>query len=138
MKVNEHLRQRTMRVAGLLFERQLSLARGQQFLYRIDKVWVPTSKSNGYFRNKKPVLVTDRHEIRDFLEGLYEGGSEDEGASSYYYITTKEPSGHMIEAMLDRALGGAPKALEITNPDGSLKSVVIIKNGPTSPDKPTA
>lgn len=130
MKVNEHVRQRTMRVADILFEHQLSLARGQMFLFRIDKAWISTKGGkSGFWKNKKPLLVTNQTEITSYLEGEYDDRDEDNGGASYYYVTTKEPNGQTIESMLDRALGGATKALEVTNPDGNLKQIIIIKHG---------
>jgi hypothetical protein len=119
IKVNEHIRQRTLRVADMLFEKQLSLARGQAFLYRIDKVWkTPPSGKGGWWANKKPVLVEDPDEIASYLEGQYDAVSEDDGGASYYYITTREPSGVTIAAMYDRALGRVPQGHELTGADG--------------------
>ena len=118
MKVNEEIRQRTLRVANLLFDSQLSLARGQQFLYRIDKQWVQTSKNGGYWRNKKPVLVEDPEQIEAYLDGEYDGRSEDEGSSSFYFITTKEPNGPTIQSMLDRGIGKVATSVELAGKDG--------------------
>lgn len=130
IKVNEHLRQRTMRVADRLFESQLTLAQGQTFLFRIDKQWVETKGGKaGFWKNKKPVIETSPEVIAAFLDGEYDDRDEENGGASYYFITTKEPQNMALDSMLDRALGGAPKALEISNPDGSLKQIIIIKNG---------
>lgn len=118
LRVAEHLRQRTLRVADVLFESQLSLARGQSFLYRIDKVWVESGKK-GWWKSKKPVLVTDPEEISNYLEGLYEDGEEDNGGASYYYITAKEPNSQTIDSMFNRALGKAPISLEHSGPEGA-------------------
>jgi hypothetical protein len=41
-----------------------------------------------------------------------------------------------IEHIWDRIEGGVPKTLEVTNPDGNLKSIIIVKHG--SDDKPAA
>lgn len=130
-KVNEHLRQRTMRIADKLFESQVTVAQGQMFLFRIDKTWIkPPSGKGGFYKNKKPVIVTDPDEIAEYLNGDFDNRTDNEdGGASYYFITTKEPNNSAIESMLDRALGGAPKSLEVSNPDGSLKQVIIIKHG---------
>lgn len=137
MKVNEVVRQRIMRIADRLLDRQLSVAVGQSFLYRMDKYWIATSKNSGRWGAKPPVIVDDPDEIRRYLEGEFDGASDTDGSASYYFITTKEPNTRAIENMLDRALGGAPRAIELSNPDGSLKNVTIIKYVTNSGDKST-
>lgn len=130
-KVAEAYRQRVLRLADRILDKQLVLANGQQFLYRIDKIWkTPPSGKGGWWVNKKPKLVTNPDEISAYLNGDYEDANEDDGGgSSYYYITTKEPSGSVLDSMLDRAIGSATKSLELSNPDGTLKQIIIIKHG---------
>lgn len=137
MRVNQEVQRRIMKIADRLVDRQVSLAIGQSFLYRIDKTWVQTGKGRGYWRNKPAVIETDPEVIQAYLDGAFDDRSEDEGGSSYYFITTKEPSGQDVERLLNRAIGPAPKTLELTNPDGSLKSIVIMKYGNERGDKST-
>lgn len=126
IKVLEAFRQRTMRSADLLFDAQITLARGQTFLYKIEKEWIKTgSKRNGedtgYWRNKKPKLVESQSEIEVFLETHTDkanGDIEDDNdpSSTYYFLTVKEPNNQALDSMLDRSLGKTAQA--VTGPDG--------------------
>jgi hypothetical protein len=100
-------RDRVMRHADYLFDAQYSIATGQLFLFRIDKEYVKTGKG-GFYKNKKPILVTNVEEVRMYLENLVEKGDvedDQDPASSYYYITTKEPDNDAIDSLLDRTFG---------------------------------
>lgn len=122
MAVRERIKQRTLGVADLLFESQLSLARGAQYLFRIDKEFVKTGtgkggEQKGYYRNKKPVLVTSPEEMRQYLEDeITNGDAHDEfdEAASYYFLVARDPQNQAIEAMQDRGLGKVGQTLDIT------------------------
>lgn len=121
MKVADAIRQRTLKVADLLFEKQLSLARGAEYLFRIDKEWVKTGENakgeKGFWRNKKPVIVTDPEEMRQYLEDEFcSGDVEDEHdpSAAYYFLSARDPMNQAIEAMQDRALGPVKHELEVT------------------------
>lgn len=122
LKVAERIRQRTLGVADILFEAQLSLARGAEYLFRIDKEFIKTGvdkKGNerGYWRNKKPVLVTDPNEMAQYLEDeLVNGNAHDEydESAAYYYLSARDPQNQAIEAMQDRGLGPVKHEVDIT------------------------
>ncbi len=106
----KHYRERVTGVTDLIFEKQLSRVRGLQILYRIDKEFVKTGHNKdgspkGWYRPKKPVIVEDKEEISDFLEGEFDNPADD--GASYYYMTVKEPDNHTMEGMLDRTHGRA-------------------------------
>lgn len=113
-------RESVSKVAGTLFRDQFSLARGAQYLFRIDKEWVATSQTNkdkGYYRNKKPVLVTSPDEMLMYLEELAENNgdiaddkSED---ASYYFLSARDPQNNAIDSMLDRTFGRAKSELDV-------------------------
>jgi len=114
------LQQRRLKVSDLLFDSQLSLARGQQYLFRIDKEWIATGKGakKGYWKNKKPVLVTSEEEIRLYLEGIIEEGDKDDDqddGSAYYYITTERPSVEAIKDVWDRSFGKPVNNIDLTS-----------------------
>lgn len=114
--IREHIDQRLMRATDVAVNSHLSLVRGIQFLYRIDKTFVKTGsknketgEANGYWRNEKPVLVTAQWEIENYLEELAENNGDlsddkDEGAA-YYFITTKEPNQQAVESTMNRLHG---------------------------------
>ncbi len=115
-------RQRAMKIASNIFDKQLVLINGQQFLYKIEKEWIATGKK-GFWRNKKPELVESESEIRDYLENLAyksNGDLEDENdpGATYYFITTKEPNNQAIDSMLDRTFGKSTQSVEHSGPDG--------------------
>src|SRR5690348_11430955 len=69
-------KQRVMQTVDHLFDSQLTLARGLSFLYKIEKEFVSTGgvakngDKKGFWRPKKPVLVTSQAEIEEYLEGI--------------------------------------------------------------------
>lgn len=116
-KVLAHLQQRIMKVVDPIFDAQLALARGTQYLFRIDKTWVSTGNKKGYWKNEKPILVESTQEIRAYLEHRVEDGDDsddqEEGAA-YYYITTEKPENQAIDSMLNRALGKPTDHVDLT------------------------
>lgn len=142
-KVMAAWRQRVFSFADNLLDAQMTLARGQTFLYRVDKEFVNTGKGpqGGFYRKKKPVLVEDEWEIRAFIEGEVEGANphdDDDGGAAYYYMTAKEPSNQAIDSMLDRAGGKAVATTQIQGAGGGPLEVKIVKYGDntTSPVQP--
>lgn len=130
-------RQRVFKFADNLLDSQMTLARGQTFLYRVDKEFVQTGKgpAGGFYKKLKPVIVEDPEEIRNFIEreGTGENPVEDENdsGSAYYYLTTKEPNNQAIDSMLDRAGGKAIATTQITGDGGGPLQVQVVKYGDT-------
>lgn len=120
-KVLAEVRQRIMRNAQLILDAQMSLARGQQFLYKIEKKKKIGPKGGVSYERQKPVLVTSEWEIREYLDGISEHGyanADNDQEATYYFITTKEPSNLALDSMLNRALGKPTESLELTGKDG--------------------
>lgn len=122
-KVLKALRQRTMRNANLLYDSQMSIARGVQFLYKIEKEFIKTGTNKktgeavGWYKNKKPVLVESETEIRMYIEGLHEEGDADDvndSGKTYYYITTQLPDNKALDSMLDRTFGKSAQSVDVT------------------------
>lgn len=115
------VKQRIYKIAQQILDSQVSLARGQQFLYKIEKEKIKGPKGGITYRNTKPKLVTDEAEVRDYLNGLVEEGDEDDEkdpGATYYFITTKEPNNMAIDSMMNRAFGTPLKSLELFGKDG--------------------
>lgn len=115
-------RQLGMKNAERIFYSQLHLTLGQQFLYKIEKEFVPNKKgSGGFYRNKRPKLVTKEEEIRTHLDGAIKNGDMDDDydpAATYYFITTKESVYQAGDSILDRTYGKATQITELTGKDG--------------------
>jgi hypothetical protein len=109
--VQAALRQRTLRNADVLYDAQITLAKGQTFLYKIEKYYEGSGK-NRVLKRKKPQLVTSQYEIEDYLENRLDEGDLEDKEATYYFLTTKEPNNQAIDSMLDRALG---KAIQVTD-----------------------
>lgn len=116
-RVLNEVRQRIMRKADGILNAQLSLAQGQQFLYRIDTEVVNNKKVKS-----KPVLVTDPEEIANYLDGEYGDGESVNTETEYYFITTKEPSNMAIDSMFDRTFDKPKQGVELS---GEVKSKII-------------
>jgi hypothetical protein len=114
-------RDKVAKNADNLFQWQLGLAKGAQYLFRIDKEWVKTGskkngEENGFWRNKKPVLVESPTEMMQYLEDeLCSGDAEDDQdpGAAYYFLVAKDPSNQAIDSMLDRTFGRAKSELEV-------------------------
>lgn len=110
-KVQKELHRRIMKSTDRLFNAQISLAEGCNFLMRIDK----DSKGN----NKPAVVVESEAEIKDYLDENYD-------SDSYYYITTQKPDNKAIDSMIDRVYGKATNNVDIKS-DGE-KIIPILGN----------
>lgn len=107
--VRHQLEQRFMRVTERTATAQISLAVGQQFLYKIEKKRIEGPKGGVRYENQKPVLVTAQWEIENYLEELADNNGElsddqDPGAT-YYYLTTKEPNNEALKDIHNRTFG---------------------------------
>ena len=114
-------RLRAMSVADQLLSAQLSLAKGQSFLYCIK-----TLKNGKKSERQKPVLVTNENVILKYLDGKLDN-EEDE----YYYITAKEPQNPAIDSILDRTFGKATQPTDVTSQGEQIKSIIYL---PAKPD----
>ena len=113
--------QRVMRSTDRLLNYQFSLARGSTYLFKIEKEVLIGPKGGRSYRSKKPVLVTDEKEILMYLEGnLIEGDKDNDKdpASTYYYITAKDPDPTAIKDMLDRTFGKPAQGISLQDSDG--------------------
>lgn len=120
-KVLAEVRDRIMRNAQRILDSQLSLARGQQFLYKIEKTKVIGPKGGVSYRSEKPKLVTDQWELQAYLDGLVESGDMDDERdpeATYYFITTKEPNNMAADSMLNRTFGKPTEIHELSGKDG--------------------
>lgn len=107
-KVAKAVAEQIMKKARPLVRAGMSVALGQQFVYRIDE----EKDDDGKTKKRVHVLVTDPEEIAnalDQMEGMGVGGDTDE----YYYITTKEPDYKAIEMLLSRALGKPKESIDV-------------------------
>lgn len=116
-----HFRERTIKVTDILFDSQLSIAKGLQYLFRIDKEFVKTGTSKkgeqrGFWRAKKPVQVTSPEEMRQFLEDEFVNGDvqdEFDESASFYFLTAVPPNNQAIDSLMDRTHGRAKSELEV-------------------------
>lgn len=120
--IKKHFDERILRATDSLIDAQLSLARGQTFLYKIEKEWVKTGESKngkeqGYWRSLKPKLVENTHEIESYLEGLTDEGDVDDDqdpGATYYFLTTKEPNNMAIDSLHNRVHGKPKESIDVT------------------------
>lgn len=120
-KVAEAIRQQIMLKADTLIRAAMIPAMGINFIYRIDE----TKNEKGRVVHKEHVLVTDPHEIQMALDQIEEGANDPE--DKYYYVSAEKPDFRAVQMLLDRALGKSKESLEVTNPDGNLKTIIINK-----------
>lgn len=121
--INE-LQSRTFDVANNLFLAQLTLALGFSELWKIEKELVVGPKGGQKYIKKRPVRVTDSHEIEEYLWGIVNGDDadaddEESPDEPYFYIVKVPPSNAAIESLQDRVLGKVTQKIGVGNPDGS-------------------
>jgi hypothetical protein len=117
----KEFRQRVADNAERLFDYQHSLAKGAQYLFRIDKEWIKTGQKkngeeNGYWRNKKPVQVESPEEMRQYLEDEFVNGdaeNDQDPSASFYFLVARDPQNQAIDSMLDRAFGRSKSELDV-------------------------
>lgn len=111
-EVLKQFRLRVMKAADMLANAQLGLAKGSQYLYKIEKEQVIGPKGGITYRNKKPELVTEQWEIEAYLEGIDEPKDNE---ATYYFLTTKDPENQAIEALLNRSLGKPTESVDLNS-----------------------
>lgn len=114
------IRQRILQKADQILNAQMSIAQGQQFLYKIEKTKIVGPKGGVSYRSERPKLVTSEYEIQSYLDGLVEDSDLDEPGDTYYFISTKEPSNMAIDSMFNRALGKPVDKVDITTKGESI------------------
>lgn len=120
LKILEAYRQRAMVLTDRLLDKQLHLAQGQTFLYKIEKELIIGPKGGKSYKAKKPELVENELEIRSYLEGLVEEGDMNDSsdpAATFYFITVKEPDSHTIDSILNRTFGTAVQSTKLVDED---------------------
>jgi hypothetical protein len=118
------LQSRTYDVTNNLFLAQLTLALGYNELWKIEKELVVGPRGGQKYVKKRPVRVTDSHEIEEYLISVVEGADpehvdEDDPEATYFYIVKVPPNNAAIESLQERVLGKVPQKLGVGNPDGS-------------------
>lgn len=108
------IKRRVFEATDHLLNAQMGLAVGSQYLFKIK-----TYKG----QKSDPILVKSQSEIEAYLRGEYEGSD-----TEYYFMTTKDPDNRALKDLLDRTHGKAKESVEVTNPDGNLKTIIINKN----------
>lgn len=119
-------RQGVLRSVDVLRAAQLGLAKGSQYLFKIEKEKVVGPKGGVTYKSKKPVLVTSPQEMEDYLAGQFEDGdAEDEHdpSAAYYFMTAKDPENQAIKDMLDRIFGKPKEFVELS---GDKNNPVVI------------
>jgi len=100
--------ERVNEATDVLVSAQLSLAKGLNFLYRVEK------DEKG--KMSKPILVDTQAEIEAYLKGDYD---TDE---NYYYISAERPDNKAIDSLLNRVHGTPKQSVELTgDPDKPLE-----------------
>lgn len=122
--VLDALRQRVMKNVDGLLNAQISKAKGQSFVYRIDDI------EEGKHKRKENVLVTDEEEIKLALDSIENGNNGDDG---YYYITSKEPDNQALDSLFNRTFGRPTESIELTGKGGEpLKPTVFFIPNPNT------
>lgn len=115
-RILAEVRTRIMQNAQRILDAQLSIAQGQQFLYKIEKVKRIGPKGGVTYEKQRPIQVTEKSEVEEYLNGLIESGDvddENDPSATYYYLTTKEPSNIAIDSMFNRAFGKPVESVEL-------------------------
>lgn len=120
--VQKAIQEQIMQQAEVLVRSAMIPAKGMNFIYRIDEI----KNKQGKVVGTKHRIVKNQEEIAMALDKMAEGGYDPDG--EFYYVTTREPNHKAIQMLLDRALGKSKESIELSNPDGNLKNIIVIKN----------
>lgn len=103
MAVKKEFEDRVAKQAHQLFNAQVTLALGEQYLFV--RYQVKTAKG---MRWSKFERVTDPEVMIQYLDGDFKDSKD-----QYFMITAAKPDAHAIDSLLDRAFGKAPQNLNI-------------------------
>jgi hypothetical protein len=107
-----HYKRRVARLTDSLLNKQLSLAEGRQYLYKV----VVTNEGEKNER-REHVLVTDPDEILKYF-------NEEVDPDTYYYMTTKDPDVRALKDILERAYGKPEQSVDLTSDGNEIKIVI--------------
>lgn len=135
--VLREFKQKVMRSADVLFNRQMKLAEGHMYLYKIEKEVIIGPKGGKKIIPKKPVRVTDEKEIELYLLEALETGGLSDPEDTYYYVTVEKGDNKAIDSMFDRAFGRATQVLATEDEEGkrkeiSVNSIIFVDNESSS------
>lgn len=104
-----------------IFRKQLWLAMGKTYVYRIDR------HGKGSTLRIEHVLLEHPREIADALDILanHDPNGDEEG-NGFYYIVTKDPENRAIDSMLDRSIGKPVQKIG-GDKDNPLELVTVVK-----------
>ncbi|RLI72272.1 MAG: hypothetical protein DRP02_02340 [Candidatus Gerdarchaeota archaeon] len=108
-EIGKAIKLRIAGMADMLIEKQLSLAKGIQYLMVTEKHVGPRGGDLGTTTRveKSPQIIKD----------YFDGKIIDTEFRKFHFITTEKPDGRSCDSLLDRAFGKATQAVEI---DGGL------------------
>lgn len=115
----KQFKQRVTDATHHLLNAQMGLAVGSQYLFKIKT-----------FKGQKsdPILVKDQWELEAYLRGDFDDEEYKTGNNTvYYFLTTKDPDNRALESLFNRTHGKPKESLELSNPDGNLKTIIVNK-----------
>lgn len=114
---------RVRRHLGPLFNSQLSLAKGLQYLIRVDEVEKTDSKGKTY-TVKEHVVVSDPDEMVEVLDEL--DGGAGKVKNNYYYLTVEDPDNRAIDSLIDRTFGRAAQYIDHSTKGEKLNNTTAV------------
>lgn len=105
----EYIRKRIIGALPSIISSQMSLAKGCQYLFKIEKEY--SEKQNKWYvpKGRQPKIVKDKNEIAAYLAGEY----DDKDEADYYFMTTDKPENKALDSLLDRTFGKATQKSEV-------------------------
>lgn len=100
----KNFRENVAKVADQLFLTQLTMARGERFLYHVK--WI----GKGAKKRKDVSMVTDPETIKLYLLGEFKDDDD-----NYYYISTRAANNQALDSLLNRAFGTAQQSIDLTS-----------------------
>ena len=125
--IEEAFHAKILESVDTLFQSQLHIARGVQYLYKIEK-YVKRNKKGEVtsVESKPPKLVTDQWEIEMYLNGVVDGSMDlQDPEDTYYFITTQLPQNQAINSMLDRVYGKSKQSVDHTTDGKALPQPIL-------------
>lgn len=109
------LQQRVLSIADRLLDKELQLAMGQMYLYKIEKYY-----EGKKLKRKKPKLVTEEYEIAAWLEKYVNGEVElnTDPAATYYFFVVRDPNIGALRGLRELAIGKQVQPISFDDSEG--------------------